>query len=638
MIDNYSFSEHDFPFWDGYRQSFKIKDFVKCSDWMNNNFRLSSAYAVQGRITLFPWQIVLADAIHYFDTIYEIAAVQTGKSLITEGHVAWYTDNENMNILMIYAKKDTVEEVFDERLKPMIKDVPAIRKYWSGDENDLTKKKMKLRHLTIRTGSAGLKTDIATFNYGVIIGDELAKWPKKDFSQKKAIEGRQKASKMMGKSVKEIYCTSPEDQDDPSYVACHKPGMIWFRPHYKCPHCSFWQYLEDYNIHEVPNSKGEKDHNTERIRIEKAAKYICPECKKEITEQERFDASFNVKWLTVDKKTDFYDVIKDPKRSRKAVLQWNRLVDTTWTFVDCLCAFFDAENSTDPNDKKTYENEDMARWTKKQTNRLMPSYLDSKKRKYKMWGNEAFVPDGVKVVLLGIDTQDSGFYYVLRGFGYNYHQWLLRANFIECSMHDDLYKDPMQVYRKVYESITQFPLKKKDGSEVMIFSGIIDEGGHRKNDTDKIIDCWNIMNAYKGSSQRAHPLIDQKKTGLLQGNTENLSRRFAKSIESSMFYLPLDTPRMYKDQLLTQYDVDEILKNGKKVTKWFCEPNDHLRDCENMIEGLALHLGLRDILFNDKKTEELTKNLTVSETPKEVMPDSMISGFLNEMRNHGFNY
>jgi len=257
----YDFPPHSFPFWTGYRELFKIKDFILPSDWINKHFRLSTAYAIQGKMTLFEWQITPVNAIIYFSTVIDIAPVQTGKSLLGEATSAYMIDNYPVNMMFVYAKKDTVEDVFEERLKPMIKDVPAIRRYWSGYEDDLTKKKLKLHTCIIRVASAGLKTEIATHNAGFVYGSELAKWPKKAFSQTKAIEGRKQASRMLGRKTRTLYETSPEHDQDPSYVECHKPGTVWFRPHYCCPHCEHWQVLMDDRIKEKPNKEGKFDHN-----------------------------------------------------------------------------------------------------------------------------------------------------------------------------------------------------------------------------------------------------------------------------------------------------------------------------------------------------------------------------------------
>ena len=603
----YSFAEHSFPFWDGYKEAFKIKDFILPSTWSEENFRLSSAYAAPGRLKLFPWQIVPLDSIVYFDEIVEIAAVQTGKSMITEAMGAYFIDTTCINQMWIYSKKEKVQEIFDERLKPMVRDVPAIRKYWNGEENNLTKTRIKLKHLIARIASAGSKTDIASHNAGIVIGDELAKWPKKDFSQKKAIEGRKQASRMMGKRTKVIYCTSPDNDKDPSYTECHKPGTLWFRPHIECPHCGNWQYLIDRQVKEKPNKKGEKDHDTERIRIERAAWYECINCKQEITEKERLNASFNVKWLTFDKKIDFYKIIEMKNYPRKAVLQWNRFVDVTWSFVECLCAYFNVLNSSDPNDLKTYMNEDMADWVKTDTQRFEQGYVRSKCLAYKQYGDGAFMPDGVLVLLAGVDTMDNGFAYVIRGFGYNMESWLVRQDFVHCDVKD--YNNPADVERILREDIVR-PYIKKSGEILPIYAGLIDRGGHRAKDVDYIVTHSDFLSTYIGTAHaKTIPLIEKKDNGIFNGNTENLSRTVAKNMESNMWHLPNDINPDYVEQVLNHYDEVYVDTRGNKKKVWITKDPDHYRDCEAYVVGCSFASHIRDSLFTPEEAQKVNADM-----------------------------
>jgi len=641
----FSSSSNNFPFWKGYKELFRIKDFILPSDWINKHFRLSTAYAIQGRVTLFPWQIVPANAIVYFNTAVFIAPVQTGKSMLGEGISAYMIDNNPVNMMFIYAKKDTVEDVFDERLKPMIKDVPAIRKYWSGFEDDLTRKKLKLFNCIIRIASAGLKTEIATHNAGFVYGSELAKWPKKAFSQTKAIEGRKQASRMLGRETRTLYETSPEHDQDPAYVECHKQGTVWFWPHYQCPHCDHWQLFIDHQIKEKPDKKGKFDHNPERIRRDRAAWYECENCKMEITENERIKMSLNVRWLTKDKKIPFEKIIELKNKPERAVLQWNRFVDTTWTFAEGLASFFDALNSPNPNDLKTYRNEDMAEWVKLSTKRFEDSYLRSKCGKYTQFGADAYIPDGVSVLLVGIDTQDTGFYYVVRGYGKNLESWLVRSDFIHCDMKDSQFSNPAIVFQTFMEELNRFPYQKKNGTVMPILAGLIDRGGHRSGDVDYIVDHSPSIGAYIGSTQKLSPLIEQKKSGHYHGNTENLSRIVIKQMESKIWHLPKDIQPEYCSQVLNQYDEEIIDTRGNKKKKWTCKDPDHFRDCENYLAGLVIALDLQSQLFDEMNVANIEKEITESAKensgedkvlrPEEI-PDNFMDKFSDEMGAAGW--
>lgn len=642
----YTFRKHKFPYLADYIQSFRIAEPEIPSEWMESNFILSSSYAAPGPLKLFPWQIDIVNSIRYFDFILLVAAVQTGKSLIVEMITAYMIATTVHNMLFIYSKKEVIEDVFDERLVPMVKEVEAVRKYWAGDERALTKKRIKLMHLVIRIASAGLKSDIATHNAGVVLGDELAKWPVKDFSQLKAIEGRKQASRMMGRQTKTILCTSPDNDQDPSYIEAHKPGTIILEPNYQCPHCKTWQVFIDSQVKERPNKRKQKDHDIERIRRENAAYYECIKCKKEITEMQRLEAAFNVKWMS-ENKIPYEKLIKDPNRPRRVVFKWSRFVDTTWTFVDCLIAFFSAYQSPNPLEHKTYQNEDLAKWVKLYAKKVKDDLLQGKKKKYFMYGDNASVPADVLFLMIGIDTQDKGFYYVVRGYGMNFESWLIRCDWIECDMNDKNYQNPVKVYECVYNEITRHPYKKKDGKSVPFLAGIIDEGGHRKADVDTICDHWPEMNSYKGSSFKTIQLVERKESGLVQGNTENLSRIVGKQMESNFWHLPIDVPKPYLKQVVNEYDEEITDARGNKKTKWTQKDPNHYRSCENYLIGMANILELGKILSDDKKVKELLSALkdieTIKTTEKTIENDfqgedyrSMISDFDRQLKNIGF--
>jgi phage terminase large subunit GpA-like protein len=593
----------------------------------------------------------MVNSILYFDWVSFIAAVQTGKSMGTEGISAYFIDNYPMNMMFIYEKRDKIEEVFDERLKPMIQQVPAIRKYWNGDENNLSKKRLKLIHMIMRVASAGLKGDIATHNAGLVIGDEYAKWPKKDFSQVKAIEGRTQASRMVGKKTKILLCTSPDNDQDPSFVECHKPNTYIFNPHYECPICGHWQYLIDRQIKEKPNKKGEFDHNPERIRTERAAYYECERCKGNIEEEERLQMSFGVRWMEQKSKIPFDKVITNPIRWKRAVMQWNRLVDVTWTFSDCLATFFEAQSSPNINDLKTYMNEDMADWVKLRAQKYSKKYIKSKCLNYFQYGEDAFVPDGVSILYAGVDTQDSGFYYVIRGFGANMESWLIRHGFITCDMNTDEFKNPMAVYERFRTEIFRYPLKKKCGKMMHIEWAFIDRGGHRSTDVDTICNHMHNFFPYIGSTSKFSELVEYKdKSGLYFGNTEKLSIQVASDIKTNLWHVPIDVTDDYCEQLLEQYYEEYTDSRGHRKKKFITGDDtgkaDHYRDCENLIKGALFNcMQERGIspsnFFIPEETNAMEKESggaqeEIESKMREKKEDDMLGSYRKEMQSYGW--
>ena len=640
--------KHEYVFYPGERDAFRIRDHTSVVEWIEANFRLTTAYAVQGNVRLFKWQREPADAILKYDEVIFIAPVQTGKSMIGEGVTGYMIDNDTMNAMIVYSKKEVVADVFDERLKPFVREVPAIRKYWSGEEDDLTKRRIKLAHMILRIASAGVRGDIATHNAGFIYGVELAKWPDKDFDPVKMLFGRTQASRMMGKRVRVLFETSPIYDGDKSFVEAHKPGTLYLKPYYPCPHCGQHIEMVDNQVMERPNRHGQKDHDPERIRATQAAFLECKHCKGEITDEHRIEMNEGIVWAApavkrgqlvqraetivrvknvdangVEDGTESV-IVKGRRQARRVVFNWNRFVDVTWTFAECLACYFESLNSPNPDALRTYRNEDMADWVKLSANRLEDSFIASKKQRYSQYGADAYVPDGVRVMLLGCDTQDNGFYFVIRGFGLNMESWLVREGFILCQMNESEFtNNPGAVFNRFTEELHRFPLVKKDGSPMPIAFGVIDRGGHRAADVDYIVTHMHNMVPYIGTPAKNAP-ITVAKNGRLWGHTENLSRMVQTQMESQIWHLPKDVSTEYTHQVLNQYVESYTDTRGHTKKRWVSKDPDHLRDCENYICALLQwdQLGVQAHLFDEsaaRQAEKLLRGPTAEEIAKKEM-------------------
>jgi phage terminase large subunit GpA-like protein len=558
--------------------------------------------------------------------------VQFAKSLMCEIMIAYLIDNDVNNIMIAYSKREVVSDVFDERLKPMVMEMPCIRKYWDGLEDNLTKRRIKLRHITIRVASAQNRADMASHNAGIIYGDEFAKWPAKDFDPLKMLRGRQNASRMLGKKTKAIFATSPINDQDKSYQLCHGKDIILLKPHYPCPHCGVLQTLKLKQIFEVENENGEKDHDPTRIRQENAAIYVCEHCGCIISEDQRFEMQSATVWKSDDECVDSKYNVVNRKKTKKIAIQYGRLIDYTWRFSDCLASYFEAYYNPDITALFTFLNEDMGEWVSILQKKREISFLRSKCKNYYQYGSNAYVPDGVSVILAAIDTQDNGFYYVIRGYGQNMESWLIVHDFITCDMKESYFQNPANVTKRINDEIKRHPLKKRDGKQMSILAGLIDHGGHRKNDVDYFVSHNQTFSAYKGSSHRLMGLVDRKGSGIYHGSKEDLSRIVDKNIESDLWHLPRDVTNEYCQQVINQYDEEYVDARGNKKKRRVDVDPDHYRDCENYLCACTIIMELNKTMFDDKKIRDIENiNIDSNEVVKE---DSyMDDGFVQSIDN-----
>jgi len=227
------------------REMGRIRDVPMPSKWAEEHFKLTSAFAHPGDLTLYVWQREIVNAIIIYNTIMICGPTQIFKSLAAEIMVAYCIDNLPMNCIFCYSKKDVVEDVFGDRIRPLIQEVPAIRKYWSGAEKDLTKRKMRLSHVIMRIASSEVRSDIATFSSGFIYGSEVSKWRKRrGWDPVEALKRRQEPYRILGRH-KAIFESSPLFEGDCLDQEMHRPGVIILEPYMPCPHCKQYQVLTD---------------------------------------------------------------------------------------------------------------------------------------------------------------------------------------------------------------------------------------------------------------------------------------------------------------------------------------------------------------------------------------------------------
>jgi hypothetical protein len=594
---------HDPPLLESERDAFTITDDPPVWEWAEKNFSLTKAYVNPGKFVAHQWQREPLDAIRHYHRVYFIAPVQTGKSMMAEICCAYAMERWAMSGMLMYANSRKAEEAFKNRLRPAIEQIPILRKLWSGNDDDLTIKCLSLNSCIWGIASAQNKDDIASSPASFGYASECGKYKAKEFNPLAMLVGRQQASLTTGRH-RLLFESSPWEVGDIFYREIYQSGTLILSPHVKCRHCKKWIVFTDNDIKEIGS-----DHDPAKIRELKSAavRYECPLCQNEITEEHRCNMLKNVVWACTEINeggftqpaesiTEQGEILGTRKNIDAAAFAWNRFVDIGYKFYEGLARFFQARKS--PDTYRIYEGEDMARfWRGKGKDKLSGDMLRLKCTDYSMTSP---IPDGVVIATCGIDTQDEGFYYVIRGYGTGMKTWLLRHGFVECSVKKEIYKKKETVLEQMRGEINKFPLKYSDERCLQIYFGFIDRGGHRPFDVDYLSKNISWLHAYIGSTR-----IDPKKPMVLKGvnnkwylgQTQLLSELFAQYMEMDTWYLPTDIGSDYLDQVVGQYTTEEIDAHGQAKTKWVREKNDHYRDCENYNFAAMKILKLDEVLM-----------------------------------------
>lgn len=621
------------------------------SKWAEENWYLTKVYAQKGKFRPYKWQIPIIDSIVDWISVYIVAPVRTGKTMISDIMRGYCTDVLDMGGMIIYPTDVLVRSNFKTRIIPTFREIPVMKKHLTGREDDLTIQQIILKNSIWNTASAQNKNQLAQYGAQFVQGDEVAKWRFVGFDPNALIDGRQK-DYIGTTNYRKVYSSSPWEVGDMFYNAIFIPGTLVLTPHALCPWCKCPYEWSDADIREnLPkNSKLRKDPIRLKVGGEETVRYECPSCKKEIPEEARIELIDNTIWAAPKIETkDFVqeaDIInpdgsveETEDRRKKSIItwNWNRLLDPNYKFHDCLAALFSALK--DPKKMRAYQSEDMAKFYRNDTKRKSSEYILAKRFGYLQYGPDSSVPEGVLVIVCSMDTQDNGFYCVHRGYGKNMETWLLRHEFIDAPM-DDGAKNKSEVLEIVRPQI-ELKLIKKDGTRLPIVFGLVDRGGHRPEYVDYLCDHILWLHSYVGSSDTINlknPMIQKSKSNEIQhrkmyvGQTRLLSDRVEGRMGSKLFHMPDDVTEEYIKQLLAQYYSEEVKDDGQVVRRYVRLPYDHYRDCENYAEGCAIVLGLEDKLVSDDYIKKIQEDIS-NRNKTENKPDNQDDNFNRNPRS-----
>jgi hypothetical protein len=270
----------------------------------------------------------------------------------------------------------------------------------------------------------------------------------------------------------------------------------------------------------------------------------------------------------------------------------------------------------------------MARFAKTKSKTYSTTWLLAKcgtgteGKQYRQMGEGAGYPAGGLVLTAGIDTQDNGFYYVVRAWGENMETWLASCDFIECDMKDEKYKNKDEILALVSAHlITNLPARLND-TRLGISCAFMDRGGHRHKDVDYLAAHLPWLHAYTGTVNHRAPLIERSKNAnYFMGHTENLSKTVEGYSESELWHLPEDITEDYCTQFLKQYWEEKIDRHGNRKTEWMHGGKDHYRDCENLNAAAMLYLQLEQRMFDPSEVGKIKEIPTYKTAPRAQSDD-----------------
>jgi len=650
---NYEFNfpapGHEYPLYQSEIISAIIPEQPPVTDWCEKNLHLFG-YTNRGQVIFRPWQREPVNAFLRFPKIGYVGVVQTGKSFMAEMCAYYAMRIMQIGGLFAYDTKEKCAEVFKTRLRKMILENEVLKNMWSGKDDDLTIKNIQLLHCFWRIAAANNRDDLASFPAGVIIWSEGSKIKSANlgFDVVHELEGRQESYSPGRKKI--IIETSPNEQGDLVYNEVFKTGSVILEYHVPCLLCGKYQVLEGEQIKlRRKNSGEEPTRDSARIRTEREAAvyYECINCGGEIKEQDRVKMDERGVWAKreiKEKVKDNFTFIQEAevvdndgtihfKRENMIVpwYNWGRLIDATHPFWENLARFFDAQRSTEAF--HIYLNNDCGKFFYRKNERISNAYLKQKvlNSKYYAFGREAYLPQGILVLVCSIDTQDKGFFWVVEGYGQMMESWVVRFGFVPYSIEEVDAENYEVIFSRLSSAIYEFPYQFLTAEGELISMkfqrGFQDRGGHRAKLVDYICGRLIGFDPYIGSPRDdpRRDLIYDSRQGYCIGKTEQISDLVGARMKKELFHLPADTTEGFIDQIQRQYHYDEVDAKGNKSRKWKHGGDDHFRDCLNLNMAAIIEMSLDTSLHVQSHCDLLKnaiykKDISQSEKPVSQKP------------------
>jgi phage terminase large subunit GpA-like protein len=202
------------------------------------------------------------------------------------------------------------------------------------------------------------------------------------------------------------------------------------------------------------------------------------------------------------------------------------------------------------------------------------------------------VPSEALALTAGIDTQDNGFYYVIRAWGPELESWLVAEGFVVEFDH-------------VTKVVCESKFSDIDGNEYVVYLGLQDSAGHRTSEVYEYCRRNRMIVPTKGEQRMSRPVsttnldyypgtkrVIPGGLALLRVNTTYFKNKLSNILSINLedpgaFHLHSEVQTEYARQMISEYRDDKGI--------WQCPRHkaNHYWDCEVLALCAAEQIGVK---------------------------------------------
>lgn len=556
---------------------FKPKEEIPPSDWSEKYIRLdakTSNLAGRYRLKHTPYLKQIYDDVGNprVRKIILKKSAQIGATQLANNLLLYYVCNFTFPLLMIMPSKEAAQQFCERSLTPSIHASAEVKKFLTGNQDDLKKTEMLFSSCILRCIGAGSPSKLASNPAAVVIVDESDK--QSDFEsigEAPALELAEDRTISFPNDKKIIVLSTPTTENT---SVVHSQYLLGSQSKYfvQCPHC---QHEQTLRFEQLKWESAKLENGTYDIdKVEQSTRYECEGCQALLTEQDKVGMVRNGIWRDTNPNPF-------PVETRSYHISALYSFNITWGGMAKIFLL----SKDDVGKLRNFYNSYLGECFQQRATTLKTANIDiliAESPKY----NKGELLSKPQVILMAADTQGDKFYFVteavFRDGSSHVIDWGEIASF----------EDLLLTYQR------QYPIRGTSDLQG-VYRSLIDAGGNRTAQVYEF--CRKTGFRFLpcvGRDERQGLFAPVRETTtffkganiplILIGDKYFKDQLYLTGIRerSLRLYLPQDTDDELKIQLTSEHLVEKKTKSGKLETFWQCtNRRNHMGDCAKYLEA-----------------------------------------------------
>lgn len=482
-----------------------------------------------------------------------IAPTQSGKTVFLQVAIADAIDQDPGPFLYVLPDEKLSKKALDEKVISLIDRSPALAVHRTEKIKDISHSQIRLDNMTIYPAWGGSLASMSMMPFKRAALDEVRLMPLTQGNESNAIKltGDRLTTYQEYGIAQGYMVSSPSIEGDLLHQQLSVPGTLFVTWGVHCPHCGEFQVLDFYE-------------NLKNIKTNPQC--LCKFCGGEFSDADK-KKSWNSnghyvyieiadqKWIPVlDRKFNYDDYTR-------IFFHWDSMVSPFRSFKRIAKEYIETKDKL--HDYKNFVQCWLAKFWIEDKSKTSELSMNERKDINHVKGD---VPEWVKLITCGIDTQDTGFYCVARGWGTNKRTILIDEFFIPCQLgltnSDDVKKFlDRDIFERLYRGTV---------GHWKIAIAAIDTGGHRTKELYTAASNFKRLLLIKGAHENQNTTIQySKEFGIYLVRTSEYLDETDLISSNKDFILPVNVSRDYINQFCnirrTEY---HNKKTGEKSVVW----------------------------------------------------------------------